>query len=262
LRFGVGAVARRLPLRAAAALAQLLVEMTPSASATSPQPPRTAQAVWLELMKAGRCWPRSSRCRRRRWSCRTGGRWRRARRRDRPGRVRGQGNEKEDADGEERAARREGEAGAPGSDKPPGQGTGPAAMVIPIADPHTPTARARSRRSVNTLTMIDSAAGLSIEPPTACRPRNAISHPVLGARPQRRERGKTATARAGRPACGRPHTGRGLRPGRGAFQPGTKSPRYSPASSPSTPGTRSAWPPRRGYPAATSRGADVPGAGR
>jgi hypothetical protein len=38
-------------LRAAAALAQLLVEMTPSASATSPQPPRTAQAAWLELMK-------------------------------------------------------------------------------------------------------------------------------------------------------------------------------------------------------------------
>jgi AcrR family transcriptional regulator len=38
-------------LRAAAALAQLLVEMTPSASATSPQHPRTAQAAWLELMK-------------------------------------------------------------------------------------------------------------------------------------------------------------------------------------------------------------------
>src|SRR6201996_223833 len=46
-----GTAARRWPLRAAAALAQLLVETTPSVSATSPQPPRTAQAAWLELMK-------------------------------------------------------------------------------------------------------------------------------------------------------------------------------------------------------------------
>src|ERR1700749_3802864 len=46
-----GTAARRGPLRAAAALAQLLVETTPSVSATSPQPPRTAQAAWLELMK-------------------------------------------------------------------------------------------------------------------------------------------------------------------------------------------------------------------
>jgi hypothetical protein len=73
----------------------------------------------------------------------------------------------------------------PLTSRPPS--TGPAAMVTPIADPHTPTALARSRRSVNTLTMIDSATGLSIEPPTACRPRKAISHPALGARPQRRE---------------------------------------------------------------------------
>jgi hypothetical protein len=40
-------------LRAAAAWAHLLVEMTPSASAASPQPPRTAHAAWLELMKPG-----------------------------------------------------------------------------------------------------------------------------------------------------------------------------------------------------------------
>lgn len=38
-------------MRAAAALAQLLVEMTPSASAAGPQPPRTPQTAWLELMK-------------------------------------------------------------------------------------------------------------------------------------------------------------------------------------------------------------------
>jgi hypothetical protein len=73
----------------------------------------------------------------------------------------------------------------PLTSRPPS--TGPAAMVIPIADPHMPTALARSRRSVNTLTMIDIATGLSIEPPTACRPRKAISHPTPGARPHRRE---------------------------------------------------------------------------
>ena len=45
-----------------------------------------------------------------------------------------------------------------------------------------PIARARSRGSVNMLVMIDIATGFSIEPPTACTIRNAISQPRLGAR--------------------------------------------------------------------------------
>src|SRR6202012_1140540 len=57
----------------------------------------------------------------------------------------------------------------------------------PSPDPHTRPAQARSRRAVNTLTIIDSATRLSIEPPTACRPWKAISHPTLGARPHSRE---------------------------------------------------------------------------
>ena len=47
--------------------------------------------------------------------------------------------------------------------------------------PQTPMALARSARSVKTLVMIDMATGLSIEPPTACSARNAISQPVVGA---------------------------------------------------------------------------------
>ena len=41
---------------------------------------------------------------------------------------------------------------------------------------------ARSARSVNMLTTIDMATGLSIEPPTACTMRNTTSQPRLGAR--------------------------------------------------------------------------------
>ena len=43
---------------------------------------------------------------------------------------------------------------------------------------------ARPARSVNVLAMIDIATGLSIDPPTACIPRKAISHPSDGARLQ------------------------------------------------------------------------------
>ena len=53
---------------------------------------------------------------------------------------------------------------------------------MPNTAPHTPTACARSRGSVNVLVTIDIATGLSIEPPTACTTRNAISSPMLGAR--------------------------------------------------------------------------------
>ena len=60
--------------------------------------------------------------------------------------------------------------------------SGPSAIDRPITLPHTPMARARSARSVKTLVMIDIATGLSIEPPTACSARNAMSQPVVGAR--------------------------------------------------------------------------------
>jgi hypothetical protein len=60
--------------------------------------------------------------------------------------------------------------------------SGPRAMDRPITPPHTPIAFARSARSVKTFVMIDMATGLSIEPPTACRARNVMSHPVVGAR--------------------------------------------------------------------------------
>ena len=60
--------------------------------------------------------------------------------------------------------------------------SGPAAMLMPTTPPHTPMARARSAGSVNVLVMMDIATGLSIEPPTACTMRNAISQPRPGAR--------------------------------------------------------------------------------
>ena len=60
--------------------------------------------------------------------------------------------------------------------------TGPSAMLRPNTPPHTPIARARSRRSVNVFVMIDIATGLSMDPPTAWTIRKAISQPRPGAR--------------------------------------------------------------------------------
>ena len=60
--------------------------------------------------------------------------------------------------------------------------TGPSAMLRPNTAPQTPSARARSRSSVNVLAMMDSATGLSIDPPMACIARNATSQPRPGAR--------------------------------------------------------------------------------
>ncbi len=59
--------------------------------------------------------------------------------------------------------------------------TGPSAMLSPTTPPHTPMALARSLGSVKVFVMIDIATGFSIEPPTACTMRNAISEPVFGA---------------------------------------------------------------------------------
>ena len=54
-------------------------------------------------------------------------------------------------------------------------------MLTPTIAPHTPIAPARSRGSSNTLRMIDSATGLSIEPPIACSTRAATSSSSVGA---------------------------------------------------------------------------------
>ena len=61
-------------------------------------------------------------------------------------------------------------------------------MLIPITPPQMPMARARSARSVNVLVMMDIATGLSMDPPTACTIRNAISQPSDGARLHSRDR--------------------------------------------------------------------------
>ena len=53
---------------------------------------------------------------------------------------------------------------------------------MPTVAPQAPIARARSRGSVKTLVMIDIATGFSIEPPTPCTARAAISQPSVGAR--------------------------------------------------------------------------------
>jgi hypothetical protein len=58
-----------------------------------------------------------------------------------------------------------------------------------------PIAHARSRASVKTFRMIDIATGLSIEPPTACSMRKAISQPRLGAMLQSSE----ASVKSARP---------------------------------------------------------------
>src|SRR4051794_31348596 len=88
--------------------------------------------------------------------------------------------------------------------------TGPSAIESPDTAPHTPTACARSRGSVNVLTMIDIATGLSIDPPTACSARNATSHSTVGARLHSSE----ATVNTPRPAASTR-----LRPSRSAVEP-------------------------------------------
>ena len=59
--------------------------------------------------------------------------------------------------------------------------TGPSAMDRPDTPSQTPMALARSDGVVNVLVMMPSAAGLSIEPPTPCSTRKAISQLRLGA---------------------------------------------------------------------------------
>ena len=56
---------------------------------------------------------------------------------------------------------------------------GPKATPSPVMAPHSPMARARSPRSVNTLEMIDSVAGKISAAPTPITARTAISAPEL-----------------------------------------------------------------------------------
>ena len=60
--------------------------------------------------------------------------------------------------------------------------TGPHAAATPKIPLQIPSACARSRGSVNTFRTIDSETGVSIDPPTPCSMRSAISDPVSGAR--------------------------------------------------------------------------------
>src|SRR5579863_4304924 len=66
--------------------------------------------------------------------------------------------------------------------KPPS--TGPSARLSPNTAAQMPSALARARRSVKVLLMIDSATGLSMDPPSACRARKATSAVTLVARLQ------------------------------------------------------------------------------
>ncbi len=59
--------------------------------------------------------------------------------------------------------------------------SGPSAMLTPDTLTHTPIAQARSARPLKTSEIIETATGFSIDPPTACSTRNAISQPRLGA---------------------------------------------------------------------------------
>ncbi|GHH93742.1 hypothetical protein GCM10017779_41990 [Streptomyces capillispiralis] len=91
---------------------------------------------------------------------------------------------------------------------------GPAAIEMPTTAPHAPIARARSRRSVKVLVMIDMATGFSIEPPTACTVRNATSDGRSGASEHSTEpRVKTT----------RPAMNTRLRPIRSAVEPASIS---------------------------------------
>ena len=55
---------------------------------------------------------------------------------------------------------------------------GPSAIARPVTAPHSPIARARSRRSVNTFVMIDNVVGKMIAAPTPMSARVAIRGPV------------------------------------------------------------------------------------
>ena len=59
--------------------------------------------------------------------------------------------------------------------------SGPSAMPRPNMPTQMAIARDRCVRLVKTPEMMDTATGLSIEPPTACSTRNAMSQPRPGA---------------------------------------------------------------------------------
>jgi hypothetical protein len=88
--------------------------------------------------------------------------------------------------------------------------TGPAAMLSPKTEAHTPIARARSRRSGIAFTTIASATGLSIEAPAPWMARAATRTPSDGER---------ALARDAAPNTASPHWKTRRRPKRSASAP-------------------------------------------
>ena len=67
----------------------------------------------------------------------------------------------------------------------------PERQAMPATAPQTPMARARALGSGNVLVMIESATGLSMDPPRAWRARNAIRPPMRGDAAQQRAEGKS-----------------------------------------------------------------------
>ena len=70
------------------------------------------------------------------------------------------------------------------SSQPPA--IGPSAMAAPAEAPHSPIARARSPRSVNTLEISDSVEGKIIAAPSPMKQRATISCPALEVSPPAR----------------------------------------------------------------------------
>ena len=60
---------------------------------------------------------------------------------------------------------------------------GPSAIAAPVVAPHSPIARARSPRSVNTFVSIDNVAGKTIAAPSPITHRAAISAPGVDVSP-------------------------------------------------------------------------------
>ena len=118
----------------------------------------------------------------------------------------------------------------------------PAAMPTPNMPTQTLIARVRATPLVKTPEMIDTATGLSIEPPAACSTRNAISQPRLGATEHSADPAVNTASPTGKPFCAR--TGRPWHPRRSAGWPASSCNRQRSTANPTprsgTPGRSSA----------------------
>ncbi len=98
------------------------------------------------------------------------------------------------------------------SSQPPTMG--PSAIATPAMAPHSPIARARSRRSVNTLVISDRVAGKVMAAPSPITDRAAISAAGLVVKPP---------ARLAAPKVTRPASSTPLRPSRSDRLPNVSS---------------------------------------